>query len=551
MTDGRGAGTPHRVPFSQGMFDRARSPQDLAATFLEAGPPRIAGGRHEDLGEHLSMLAGEFSGQSLLAFRQAWLTVLIRREIDLDAALNEFRALWDDHAELLSGVLDLRWLISAADTLMLHPRNEGERMAALAATLAGNLVKMAETERLSLGVTGEPTPGPTVEDHLFDGLRAFRVCGGDMLHNLLSRVGEARGPGAGHAVLDAVVRRLVAGDSVVRRMTLTHAKPKFRPAFRERTVAIFNDTAGDRHFGCMGVMSAIDGMVASRGSRVVFRHRTGEEWQDDPAARQAIRDADLVIVNGEGSIHHSRPRARDLAAIGPACREAGTRAALINATLEENDHAILHDLATFETIWVRESASAAELARHGIAYRICPDLTLSLPERTRSGRRAGQLFFDSVTGSAKPALARWAAGQSQPLLVMKRHPRWKRMLGISPRRLRAMQGKALPEPRASWRCADQDDFRRIAAGAAGITTGRFHALCYAILERTPFLAVRSNTAKIEATLADAGLGSARLLEASGEWRAPPPFDADEVGAIELYLQRARAARDRMAYDLLG
>ena len=546
MPEGRGARAPHRVRFSEDMFDVPRPPEVLAALVLDAGPAKLAGGRHEDLGEHLAMLAREFSGQSLLAFRHAWLTVLIRRGMDLDAALAEFRALWDDHAALLDTALDLRWLISAADTLMLHPRDEGERMAALAATLAGNIVKMAETERLSLGIAEGPRPGPTVEDHLLDGLRAFKVGSGDMLHNLLSRIGASDRTGGGHAVLGAVIGRLVAGDSVIRRMTLTHTKPKFRPAFRERTVALFPGMSRDPDPGGMGVMAALDGMIASRGSRVIFRHRAGGDWRGDPGAREAIASADLVLAICDGV---TGPPA-DLSALGPACREAGTRAVLLNAAWGGGDEAALTAIAGFDAVWVTESESAAALARRGIAARICADLTLSLPERAPARRRAGQLFWDSFPASP-PVPARWAAMQRQPLLLMRRDAVGGRILGHPARHLRRAGEGALPPPRALMRCSGFDDVRAIIAGATGITTGSFHALCCAILDRTPFLAVPSDRGGIEAMLADTGLGGSRLAGPGEDWRPPPPFDEGEMGAIELYLQRARAARDRMAYDLLG
>ena len=44
-------------------------------------------------------------------------------------------------------------------------------------------------------------------------------------------------------------------------------------------------------------------------------------------------------------------------------------------------------------------------------------------------------------------------------------------------------------------------------------TGRFHAVCFAVLTGTPFLAMRSNSSKIESFIGDVGLSTERMVEA--------------------------------------
>lgn len=544
-----------RVPFSANIFRERLPAEVLAYRFLDHGPSAPSRGRQRKTEDHLEMLAREFSGQSLLAFRHACLVVEIRREGASTGALTEFREIWDQHARLLAKHLDLRWLVSAADTFLCHPRDAAEAEAALTATLAANIAKLYETERLSLSITGSAKPGPDASDPLFDGMTAFKVGRGDMLANLVGRVRENQAQGPAAFLARVVLERLFAADTVLRRITRAHDKPETRPAFRPKTVALFNDTAGNHHYGCQGVMHALDTMLREANASVIYRHHVGEDWQNSRRAKAAMQRADLVLVNGEGSIHHGSKRARDLAAIGRFCRTNGIRSALVNATVEANDATVMSDIAQFDHVWVRESASSAELGAAGIANTICPDLTLTLPERSIDpGPRKGHLIVDSVVPEACSTLARIAIREDQPLLVMKRHWLRGQIQGVkiedlpqvveTPRRIKRL-AKGL------HRCSTHEDFRALVAGARGLTTGRFHAACYAVLERTPFSAIGSNTSKIETLIADIGLIKERLFHDAMAWQCPRPFSRDEFTAIENYLRKARAARDRMSFELFG
>jgi hypothetical protein len=82
-----------------------------------------------------------------------------------------------------------------------------------------------------------------------------------------------------------------------------------------RKVAVFNDTAPSRHFGCEAVMAAIEINVSARGGHIIHRHAVGKLWETDPAALAAIEDADedanIVLVKARGrSTRHAGGGAR-------------------------------------------------------------------------------------------------------------------------------------------------------------------------------------------------------------------------------------------------
>ena len=78
-----------------------------------------------------------------------------------------------------------------------------------------------------------------------------------------------------------------------------------------------------------------------------------------------------------------------------------------------------------------------------------------------------------------------------------------------------------------------------------LVTGRYHAVCFALLLRLPFHAMASNTRTIEATIEDVGLHKDRIL-APGS-KVPPPlnFSPNERAAISDFIARTRDAATKM------
>lgn len=170
----------------------ARSIHELATTTVDR-PFVLERGRLPDLKDHLDRLEAEFGGRDQLSFLHAALTVLIRREVALRSSLEAFRNLWEVAGPQLCQNLDLRWLISACDTIADHPVREVDAARALLASTLANTVKLYETERRAVGeprltqelvdATAKDRPGL-----LFDGMTRFGIQGGDMIRNLLLRL---------------------------------------------------------------------------------------------------------------------------------------------------------------------------------------------------------------------------------------------------------------------------------------------------------------------------------------------------------------------------
>ncbi|NWG46597.1 MAG: hypothetical protein HXY25_08620 [Alphaproteobacteria bacterium] len=220
------------------MMDSPLSSEDferLKARKVRGLVRRRLSGRKAELDEHLTDLRQEFVGRSELEFFHAELIVRIRREIDLSADTGTFLRLWDQEGAHLARSLDLRWLVSAADTLVDHHPDPAQRALAGAASLFTNTVKLYETERLALGQTRSRLPaGHDVKlgsrVGLFDGLSTFGAGTGDMIRNLYRRLEkltrETGGPAA--LILRAVMMRMDRHDTVFQRLAAIHTREDTR-----------------------------------------------------------------------------------------------------------------------------------------------------------------------------------------------------------------------------------------------------------------------------------------------------------------------------------
>ncbi|MEL1251549.1 polysaccharide pyruvyl transferase family protein [Aurantiacibacter gilvus] len=330
------------------------------------------------------------------------------------------------------------------------------------------------------------------------------------------------------------------------------------------TALLLNDTRIDNHHGCTTVIETIDRLCAANGVEVVARVPAHADWRQDAAALEAFRQVDLVLVNGEGTIHHDRPAGRLLLEAGAHAAGLGKPAVLLNATWQANSAEALDLLRSFSIVSVRESASEAELVGHGFSPRRIPDLAL-FHEPQMAVRREGVRYCDSVQGGKAMALYRrmWKLGADPlPITRLDYHPmivlRWLRRW--SPRKTALLNPVHLALAlRATWQdytrqVAGRDDLTTRVAASELIVTGRFHMMIFALAASTPLLALASNTHKIGATMRDAGLEDwrqvddiaaidAALLEKASRWHG------DEEARLRAFLEEGCSAMRTLFADV--
>jgi hypothetical protein len=330
-------------------------------------------------------------------------------------------------------------------------------------------------------------------------------------------------------------------------------------------VCIVNDTRIDRHHGCARVMTAIEALLAKNGFQVVGTNPAHTNWESNPVFMRALGTAQLLLVNGEGTIHHDRPAGRQLLRISGYAKTRGIPAALINTGWESNGAEFLEHLKCFTLVAARDRKSAAQMRQGGATCTIVPDLSLyGTSNLSPSLRAGGVLFSDSVDRFKAVELERYRRtvnGKTlsivYPLAGTRGYLKFIRegfaiRDALTPRLLvDIMQMR-----HRLWQNSHNDILRYIAAlsQAELLVSGRFHACTLALTTGTPFVTIASNTDKIASLIADAGLECWRVdaeltPDAINEYRRKG-WSGSEQNAIRNYLESANERAEDLFRELV-
>ncbi len=320
---------------------------------------------------------------------------------------------------------------------------------------------------------------------------------------------------------------------------------------------LVNDASLAGHHGSALVTDQIKLLSARHGLEVV----AGWDWNSVlNACGGDAKPFDLVIVNGEGSIHHNAKGARRIAALAATLAARDVPAFLVNATVEACDVDILRGLGAFRFCTVRDTASQRTLAAAGVHAGVVADLTLSASLAGAQQAEDGPLLLTDSSDELKSARLmelgrRWAGVE---MMTLRCPPPWP--VRGSPVRKYAFEVKrfvakaAAPGPwtlRYGGALRTRDDLIAKMSRSRGVVAARYHAVCLAILLRLPFVAVEGNTGKAGSLLRDMGLDHRlRALDTLCHRDTPPivpPFAAWELAAIDAFLERNR----RNAEDLFA
>ncbi|WP_209425636.1 polysaccharide pyruvyl transferase family protein [Pararhodobacter sp. SW119] len=276
------------------------------------------------------------------------------------------------------------------------------------------------------------------------------------------------------------------------------------------------------HFGCARVMRIIEEGLLSRGGVIAGRIDGRLDWRNDSAALRLLADCDAIVINGEGTLHHGRKRARWLMEVATHEVTRDKELSLINALYQENPDSWAPMLARFRHLYARDKRSATEMSRQAERdVEHLGDLSTSAGAIEPAGLRRGIMIGDSVRSSASMRLAKLAQTLARsetveliPLTTaLHEHNPYRNILSRTLRRhvalLRhAVLQRGLPRPRHLN--SEAEYLERLRHARLSIT-GRFHGICFNLVTATPFVAVSSNSWKIEALFEDARLDPRRLI----------------------------------------
>ena len=189
-------------------------------------------GSSKNLKEHLKSLRDEFIGDPELCYVVAKKIVLIRRESKVSENFQSLEKLLKKENEFLFKKLNLRWLVSIADTISEHSESREERALALCATLLGNTVKIYETERfLEKNETSKDNPErlkllQSSRVPLIDGMSGFCIGTDDTLRNMLFRMNTLCENSYVGKLVQEVFSRIQSENTGYSRLKNKHTRPR-------------------------------------------------------------------------------------------------------------------------------------------------------------------------------------------------------------------------------------------------------------------------------------------------------------------------------------
>lgn len=322
-------------------------------------------------------------------------------------------------------------------------------------------------------------------------------------------------------------------------------------------VVILNDTRGHHHFGCYRVMRTIETMLRDRGAHITATSLVRNDWESNPQFLSALADSDLILINAEGTLHHGSRHADTLLRVVFHPARKNTPIAIVNALYQENPPEWQRYLDEVQLIATRDTASFVELEQHnaGKLYNTL-DLSLALPvgtslPDTREKLIIGDSVFLDFTKEMLSLSQQFP--QSTFLPIVKTFKSSKPQYGPVAYAIREAYIFARREIEVFGKkntqfCKDEFQYMEQLAQAYLHVTGRFHSVCFSMLAQTPFLAVESNSWKIEMVLKDVGLSPNRVVSMGdvSEMLADDhksPFSPDEMHNLIESLEKNRHETD--------
>ncbi len=259
-------------------------------------------------------------------------------------------------------------------------------------------------------------------------------------------------------------------------------------------IVLINDTSDNGHFGCQLVGKAYRDLLDERGVEIIKT-----QYRREPLDRKACDKADLVIVNGEGCIHHGKYE--ELLQIGSQYPSI-----LMNCSIQTLSSDPCEVLRAFRHVTVRESYTANYLKRYaGFDAEIVPDVIFHHNlRRTRSVTNKELFTSDCSRGSY----------------------------------------------RGCTRKAKSPDFLDTLSRYSRASVGRFHAACACAMMGVPFTAWQGNTWKVEGLLQDMDL-SKNYYEESDQAIGAAEGVTESSAVMGLRYSYEAAYKVRQLFDLIA
>ncbi len=299
---------------------------------------------------------------------------------------------------------------------------------------------------------------------------------------------------------------------------------------------LLNDTTSARHAGCELVMGNTLAQCRLAGIDIV-ESISFKETETFQSRLTRHHDANIVLINGEGTMHHDRPAALQLGRAARKAKQNGLSVVLFNTVWEGNQQ-LDEFLPSFDLIFCRESLSTQAIIDAGFHAETVPDMVFATPRpaRVEESERSGIAVIDSVSGSLSKRLAFFSIKKGY------------RFLPISQTRYDQFSRKRILNRILTWRGGAplfhwEDDLPKRLSTLDHVISGRFHGTCLSFLAGTPAASIASNSHKTRGLYKDIGLDPETIHPADKRFcmdtlKKQILQQKDRRDQIELYVQNA-------------
>ncbi|MBE7373021.1 polysaccharide pyruvyl transferase family protein [Pseudomonas lopnurensis] len=285
-------------------------------------------------------------------------------------------------------------------------------------------------------------------------------------------------------------------------------------------VLFVNDTRAEAHVGCELVVRNLTALILELGGVVSGYISIRNISSAVPFLKEHSDELDLVLINGEGSMHRDKEIAYELVRVAGVSCQLDIPCVLVNATVRCNSYDLYGSFNFFRFIAVREEASFDELAGFNISSEVIPDALFfsefsSIEHASHHENKVRLAVTDSVVPSTALQLEELRVslcGEAETLFFASSRVSWiKEFFRRYPKRW------ALKNPLHGirfflllfvWLPSVKRNVDAFVEGLKCydfVITGRFHLVCLLMMLEIPFYAVESNTDKISSLLKGVGL----------------------------------------------
>ena len=301
-------------------------------------------------------------------------------------------------------------------------------------------------------------------------------------------------------------------------------------------IIVFNDTRKECHHGCSRVMNSIDVNLKGCFSSIQYIAIL-EKWKLKESLKREIIQSDLVLINGEGTIHGDAPHVTELLDVLTFAHNYGVRVGVINATIESISAANIKKLKLANFLYVRDVNTYEYLLKNNIHSMVCHDLVFYLTGDIKNLVNNNKFALTDGYGYDFEQI-KLPEGFDR-VTIFNRNEAYFNSSRIRKLKLMFTNFRKLKTKSAETHidCLD------LLNSYSYIVTGWYQVVCLCIFLGIPFSYTESNTRKITNLLEDIGLVVEKFKFI--DFHTPIHFTDEEKLLINLFLKKTQIEINEM------